>query len=200
MIAEQEIIKKIAAKAESASDVFCTTDGVTLKSLEVLGINTPDIGFLESKSSIVVPVEVVLDFNNEHQAKLAMVFTSHDKITSLDKVYARSIVRGGDFFCDYEQNDPDWEFATDLKVEITTGNEDVIDAIMDYDSTLELAVGLDCSAEGDATVIVAREHLAGKVTDYFVSFISGFGAEKDNNPVLRSAIVDAMRDEVLKLL
>ena len=193
MSEDEKIMAGIETRMKSVKEVFCTIDGVTLDSLEIENIKAPNLDFFGSSSAIEIPVRVDLSFGNEHKAGLFLVFKSEQKVNSLDKATANNVVQSTGFWCDYEQDDEEWEFSDNLSVIISTKDDSLITAVNSYDSCFGVVNEED---DDGATVIYARENLAGAITEYFSCYMSGIGSTQGANPALRDSIMAALREQV----
>lgn len=197
MKSEINLINNINRKAVEASGFFCSVEDASLKSLETKSMCAPNLDFFGAKSCIQTNTAITLTFGNQCEAEIFLVFRTKERVNSLDKANAYNVIESSDFWCDYEQNDPDWEFADNLSVIVTTKNKALIDTINNYDDSMSLTADHD---EDGNTIFYLTEHLAGQITEYFSNYIGEICHDKNSDPTLRNDIIKNLRLEAKEML
>lgn len=189
-----DLMKAIAA----GNNLSYPLEGVTLKSLKIDNMRAPNLNFFDAKSYIEADTSITLDFGKKCEAEIFLVFRTKEHVNSLDKAIAGDVMQTSDFHCDYDQNDPDWEFASNLSVEVTTQDEEIVELIESYDDSE--GSHTDYSENGEATLYLI-ERLAGQITEFFATYLEGNSYSTTYaNQALRDDIIKNLRLEANKML
>ena len=162
-------IIELLDNTERKTDLMTKLKGVTLQSLSVENILAPDLSFLGDKSSIQIPVNIMLDYEGMYQASINLIFTSHERINSLDKELALEVIKSGNFYCHYECSD-DWEFDGNLGVQVLTKNDDIATWLKGEDFDIDVHFDEEKS-EHEVFLVYS---VAGEITSYFSEYMRGF--------------------------
>ncbi|MGP5059637.1 hypothetical protein ACTXIV_13140 [Psychrobacter celer] len=192
-----DVINDLMKAVSAGNNLSYPLEGVTLKSLKIDDMRAPNLDFFGAKSYIESSTSITLDFGKKCEAEIFLVFRTKEHVKSLDKAVACDVMQASEFYCDYEQNDPDWEFASNLSVEVTTQNEAIIEIIESYDNSI--ASHSEYSENGDTTLHLV-ERLAGQITEYFAFYMGDNAYAKDDDPALRDDIIKNLRLEANKML
>ena len=154
---------------EEPLKLFATLKGVTLHSINIEEIKAPFLNFHDNDSQIQIMATVVLDYSGLYQAAINMVFTTFERVASLDKQKAAETIKKGKFFCDYQSND-EWEYDGKLHVDVTTKDKRITESLNEYDCEIDI----DYDKERDEHQARLAYTLAGEISEYFTNYMGGF--------------------------
>ena len=192
-----DVINDLMKAVSAGNNLSYPLEGVTLKSLKIDDMRAPNLDFFGAKSYIESSASITLDFGKKCEAEIFLVFRTKEHVNSLDKAIAGDVMQTSDFHCDYEQNDPDWEFASNLSVVVTTQDEAIIEIIESYDNSI--SSHSEYSENGDTTLHLI-ERLAGQITEYFAFYMGDNAYAKNADPALRDDIIKNLRLEAKEML
>lgn len=183
---------------EAPLEFFTTLKGVTFHSLSIEEIKAPALNFHGNNSQIEIMTNVVLDYSGAYQAAINVVFTTVDRVSSLDKAAAVDAIKTGKFFYDYESYD-EWEYDNKLHVDVTTKNQSITESLHEYDYEIEVDYDKDRD-EHQARLLYT---LAGEISEYFTNYMGGFGrwcAKNRNQDKKAAGEQRVLRDTITKAL